>query len=130
MIGMIVLALLPGFIELPPQKLEADQCAMALWDRSTGQRIAFWQAAGPLLLAIAPEPLRLASLPDSGSGTPVLGVLPQASFAAAGLVVRIDVSMTPSPNGRSATITAGTLSLTASDGEARITPVVGIVGCG
>lgn len=130
MIWLMALALLPAFTELPPQKLDEGSCAMALWDQSSGQRIAFWRAAGPLLLATAPVAQSLEPIAASGSGTPFLGVLPQASFASAGLVARIEVEVTPSPNGRSATIHAGTLTLTASDGEARITPVAGIIGCG
>lgn len=143
MIGaMLALALLPAFTELPPQSLEPGACGMALWDRSSGQRVAFWRAEGPLLLALDPAPQSLAPVPGSGSGAPVLGLLPEARFAAAGLAgglaaglagglaAHIAVSITISPNGRSATIPSGTLTLTAQDGEARITPVAGIIGCG
>lgn len=139
MIGaMLALALLPAFTELPPQSLEPGACGMALWDRSSDQRVAFWRADGPLLLALDPAPQSLAPVPGSGSGAPVLGLLPEARFAAAGLagglagglVAHIAVSITISPNGRSATIPSGTLTLTAQDGEARITPVAGIIGCG
>ncbi len=131
MIGaLLALALLPAFTELPPQTLETDQCAMALWDRSSGQRVAFWRATGPLLLALDPAPQSFAPVPGSGSGAPVLGLLPEARFAANDLTAHIAVAITISPNGRSATISSGTLTLTAADGEARITPVAGIIGCG
>lgn len=135
MIGaMLALALLPAFTELPPQSLEPGACGMALWDRSSGQRVAFWRADGPLLLALDPAPQSFAPVPGSGSGAPVLGLLPEARFAAGGhaggLAAHIAVSITISPNGRSATIPSGTLTLTAQDGEARITPVAGIIGCG
>jgi hypothetical protein len=127
---LLTMALLPAFTELPAQTLEPGQCAMALWDRSSGQRIAFWRAAGPLLLAAGPAPQNLTAVPGSGSGAPVLGLLPEARFTADGLSAQLAVNITINPNGQSATISGGTLTLTAEDGEARITPVVGIIGCG
>jgi hypothetical protein len=131
MIGaLLALALLPAYTELPPQLLAPGQCAMALWDKSSGQRIAFWRAAGPLLLAAGPTPQSFVPVPGSGSGTPVLGLLAQARFTANGLSAQLDVSIITSPNGSSATISSGTLTLTAEDGEARITPVAGVIGCG
>ncbi|WP_416906887.1 MAG: hypothetical protein ACMVO5_07425 [Polymorphobacter sp.] len=116
--------------ELPPQPLAADQCAMALWDKSSQKRIAFWPAASPLLLATTPTPSGLAPEPGSGEGTPVLGLLPRASFSADGLSARLDVEISANPGSKSATIPSGTLTLTTPDGTARIIPVAGIIGCG
>jgi hypothetical protein len=132
MIALLTLMLV--LTELPPQPLAPDQCAMALWSKSSQKRIVFWTAAEAMRLATSPEITSLAPEPGSGSGAPILGLLPQASFISEGLTARLtarlDVEIIPSQNGESATVPSGTLTLTTADGTAQIIPVVGLIGCG
>lgn len=127
---MILLTLALTLAELPPQKLSPGQCAMFLWDRASRQRIVMWPTAQPLTIALATGPIPLTATPGTGSGTPVLGLLPKATFASPTLTAEIDLTIVPSAAGTTATIPEGILTLTAPDGEALITPVAGLIGCG
>lgn len=127
---MIGLLLALTLAELPPQTLAPGQCAMFLWDRGRRQRIAMWTAAGPLTLALTDGPAMLAPEPGSGSGTPVLGLLPEARFSGVAASAALDVSITPDTTGKSATISEGVLTLTEPGGEALVIPVAGLIGCG
>jgi hypothetical protein len=127
MIGLVMALVLA---ELPPQRVEKGACAMVLWERGSRRRIAFWPAAGALTLGLESGPVRLAPVPGSGSGAPVLGLLPKAGFGGEGLAAVIEVEVTTSEaTPRSAAVPDGVLRLTGPGGEEMLVPVAGVIGC-
>jgi hypothetical protein len=114
--------------ELPTQTLAKDECALVLWERATGRRVA--------MLMARPEVIRVVIggvetfLPRTSSdGEPVVGFAPRAQFA--GNDIRIATALTIVGNdvAGSAIVRDGIISVTGSDGVEVIAPVAGIAGC-
>jgi hypothetical protein len=118
----------PGpLAELPPQTLEQGRCALFLWDRGSGTRIAMLGNAPPLFRAVIDG--RLTDLPQDGaSGTAVLGFAPIARYRSASRQYEVALTILPTGNG-GAVVRDGSLTITESDGGALVIPVAGILGC-
>jgi hypothetical protein len=113
--------------ELPPQQLETGRCALFLWDRASGTRIAMLGNAPPQLRAVIDG--RLTDLPqDSASGTAVLGFAPTARYRSASRQYDVAVTILPTSAG-GGVVRDGSLTITEADGSARVIPVAGILGC-
>lgn len=114
--------------ELPPQPLAAGSCAMFLWDRPSGKRIAMITAA-PLAQITVIHGGRAISLPASGAeGPAVMGFAPRGQYRGASIGISLDLAISPTGTG-GAIIRDGALTLTEADGSAIVAPVAGLIGC-
>ncbi len=118
---------------LPPQTLAKGQCAMFLWDRSSGERIAMVRGGGgTMLLQRKAGPAVLAAeaaAPANAETPPVLGFAPRARFADGEGSAAIDLVITANQGGPGATVRDGVLTITGQDGVALVVPVAGLIGC-
>lgn len=119
--------------ELPRQALAKNSCAMFLWDRASGRRVAMVTAQPAQMLVMADG--RALSLPalagsggESGAGDTVMGFAGRRSYRSAAMTIAIDVGIVPATGG-GAVIRDGVLTLTGADGAAVVAPVAGIIGC-
>jgi|JI8StandDraft_2_1071088.scaffolds.fasta_scaffold16859_3 hypothetical protein len=114
--------------ELPPQPLATGQCAMFLWDRPSGKRIAMITAA-PLGQITVIHGGRSISLPaSSAEGPAVMGFAPRSQYRSASIGISLDLAIAPTGTG-GAIIRDGALTLTEADGSAIVAPVAGLIGC-
>jgi hypothetical protein len=101
---------------------------MFLWDRASQQRVLM-AVAQPPMIRINSGGVRDLARRD-GSGTPVMGFAPRASFADAQLTIALNLEIIPNPAAvGGAVIREGAMSVTGPDGVAVITPVAGLIGC-
>ena len=115
------------FSELPPQTLEAGQCALFLWDRASGKRIAMLGNSPAILRAIIDG--RSTDLPaELREGETVLGFAPTSRFRSAGRSFEVRLTILPATAG-GAVVRDGSLTITSSDGGAVVLPVAGLAGC-
>jgi hypothetical protein len=130
---MIALAMALILQELPPQRLAPGGCAMALWDRAGGMRVAMVIGAEktpPILrLKIDGAETSLALVPGSAAGEAALGFAPEARFQGLGLSAAYQLELAGSPNGKAAAVRGGVLSVRMEGGEERVMPVAGLIGC-
>jgi hypothetical protein len=117
----------PPLAELPQQELAAGQCALFLWDRASGTRIAML-GNNPAILRLISDG-RLTDLPqDSASGTAVMGFAPEARYRSSGRHYDVTLTILPATSG-GAVVRDGSLTITQADGGALVIPVAGILGC-
>ncbi|KAB7648988.1 hypothetical protein [Polymorphobacter fuscus] len=114
--------------ELPTQKLAVNECALVLWDRATGRRIA--------MMLLNPEAIRVVSkgsalaLPrKAGEGEAVAGFVPRAEYTDGTLRIVTDLAIVANDTPGSAIVRDGVISVTDSDGVEVVAPVAGIAGC-
>ncbi|WP_156257266.1 hypothetical protein [Sandarakinorhabdus oryzae] len=120
-------ALPPPFTELPPQVLEPGQCALFLWDRASGRRIAMLSRTPLQLRAIIDG--RSTDLPVAASeGEAVLGFAPVSRFRSASRSFEVRLTILPATVG-GAVVRDGSLTITEADGSAVVLPVAGLAGC-
>ncbi len=115
--------------ELPPQQLGKQSCALFLWERSTRRRLLMAVAA-PLHIRVATAG-KLRDLDGTpGTGEPVMGFAPRASFGAPPLAISWDLLIIPNDGSvGGAIVRDGTLTVTTADGSAIVAPVAGLIGC-
>lgn len=117
----------PPLAELPPQTLAAGSCALFLWDRASGTRIAMLGTVPPILRAVIDG--RSTDLPrETAEGTAVLGFAPVARYRSASRQFDVALAILPTSAG-GAVVREGSLTITEADGSARVIPVAGIAGC-
>lgn len=115
------------FAELPPQTLEAGSCALFLWDRASGKRIAMLGRTPPMMRAIIDG--RSTDLPaEAREGEPVFGFAPISRYRSANRSFEVRMTILPATAG-GAVVRDGSLTVTASDGSAIVLPVAGLAGC-
>lgn len=114
--------------ELPTQTLAKDECALVLWERATGRRVA--------MLMARPEAIRVVFggvetlLPRTTSdGEPVVGFAPRAQFSGSNIRIATVLTIVGNDVVGSAIVRDGIISVTGSDGVEVIAPVAGIAGC-
>ena len=114
--------------ELPPQTLAPNSCALFLWDRASQQRVVM-AIAEPPTIRINSGGVRDIARRD-GSGTPVMGFAPRATYADGRLTITLNLAIIPNPAAvGGAVIREGAMSVTGADGVAIVTPVAGLIGC-
>ncbi len=117
----------PPLAELPPQELERGRCALFLWDRASGRRIAMLGNAPAILRVIIDG--RSTDLPlDRSDGPAVMGFATSGRYRSAARVFETRLVIEPATAG-GAMVRDGSLTITSADGSAVVTPVAGIAGC-
>lgn len=125
--ALIALQLATALAELPPQQLAPGQCALFLWDRASGKRIAMLGRTPPILRL--QQDGRTVDLPaDTRSGDEVLGFAPASRFRVAGRIYDVQLTILPAAAG-GAVVRDGSLTITEADGSAVVLPVAGLAGC-
>ena len=120
-------ALPAPFTELPQQVLEAGQCALFLWDRASGKRIAMLGREPALLRAIIDG--RSTDLPvEVREGETVMGFAPISRYRSATRSFEVRLTILPATAG-GAVVRDGSLTITQADGSAIVLPVAGLAGC-
>lgn len=120
-------ALPPPFTELPQQVLEPGQCALFLWDRASGRRIAMLNRSPATLRAIIDG--RSTDLPaELREGDEVMGFAPLSRFRSASRSFEVRLTILPATAG-GAVVQGGSLTITEADGSALVLPVAGLAGC-
>ena len=115
------------FAELPPQLLEAGQCALFLWDRGSGKRIAMLGRTPPVLRAIIDG--RSTDLPaEASEGETILGFAPVSRYRSVSRSFEVRLTILPATAG-GAVVRDGSLTITQTDGSAIVLPVAGLAGC-
>ena len=116
-----------GLGELPPQTLPAGQCALFLWDRASGKRMAML-GRNPAVLRLVIDGKSI-DLPQTGAeGTAVLGFAPATSYRSASRQYDVRLTIQPATAG-GAVVPDGSLTITEADGSALVLPVAGLAGC-
>lgn len=113
--------------ELPPQQLARGSCALFLWDRASGRRIAMLGNA-PALLRVVIDGRSIDLPQDRAEGAAVMGFAANASYRSAARRFDTRLVIEPATVG-GAVVRDGSLTITADDGSAIVTPVAGIAGC-
>lgn len=115
--------------ELPVQRLTAGDCALVLWERSTGRRVA--------MLVLRPDGIRIhhdgvvKTLPKiSGNESAIGGFAPNARFGDGHIRIATALTIVAGDVAGSAIIRDGMISVTEADGLEIVAPVAGIAGCG
>jgi hypothetical protein len=120
-------ALPPPFSELPQQVLESGQCALFLWDRGSGKRIAMLNRTPATLRAVIDG--RSTDLPvDAREGEEVMGFTPISRFRSATRSFEVRLTILPATAG-GAVVRDGSMTITETDGSAVVLPVAGLAGC-
>ena len=114
-------AALPMLGVVPPQPLPEGQCAMALWDRASGARVAVVTREA---LVLDGALLRLA--PAAAQA----GFVAEADYAAGDVSARHRLALETGGDGRSGRVEDGVLVVRRGDGTELVTPVAGLIGCG
>ncbi|WP_310498976.1 hypothetical protein [Sandarakinorhabdus sp.] len=115
--------------DLPQQPLAKNSCAMFLWERATGRRIAMATAQpSQMLVILGGRATSLPGIDSSEAGAPVLGFAAKRQYRSAAITVALDLAIVPATSG-GAIIRDGILTLTQDDGTAIVAPVAGIIGC-
>lgn len=113
--------------ELPPQELPAGQCALFLWDRASGKRMAM-MTANPAILRLVIDG-RSTDLPRAAAeGTAVMGFAPITRYRSANRSYDVRLTILPASTG-GAVVRDGSLAITESDGTSMVLPVAGLAGC-
>lgn len=114
--------------ELPPQVLAVNECALVLWERGTGKRIA--------MLTLRPEAIRIVSdgrvlnLPKiSADGEPVVGFPARMQFSDGRVSIMTSMAIVANDVAGSAIVRDGIISVTGRDGVEVVSSVAGIAGC-
>lgn len=116
-----------GLGELPPQTLAAGQCALFLWDRASGRRVAML-GRNPALLRLVIDG-KTVDLPQTASEGPVvLGFAPVTRYRSANRMYDVRLTIQPATAG-GAVVPDGSLTITEADGGALVLPVAGLAGC-
>lgn len=120
-------SLLP-LAELPTQVLAENECALVLWERGTGKRIA--------MLTLRPEAIRIANeggllvLPKmSAEGEPVAGFPARMQFSDGRTSIMTSLAIVANDVAGSAIVRDGIISVTGLDGVEVVASVAGIAGC-
>jgi hypothetical protein len=116
-------AALPMLGLVPPQPLPEGQCAMALWDRASGERVALVTREA-LVLVLDGALLRLAPVAAQA------GFVAEADYAAGGVSARHQLVLETGADGRAGRVEDGVLVVWRGDGTELVTPVAGLIGCG
>jgi hypothetical protein len=117
----------PPLGELPQQEMTAGQCALFLWDRATGKRIAMLIPVPPSIRAVIDG--RLTDLPrEAADGTAVMGFAPNSRYRSANRNYDIRLTILPATTG-GAVVRDGSLTITENDGSALVLSVAGLAGC-
>lgn len=121
-------ATLPApFSELPEQELAPGSCALFLWDRASGQRIAMLIPGPPSLRAVIQG--RITDLPrDAAEGDTVMGFPAISRYRSAARSYEVRLTILPATTG-GAVVRDGSLTITERDGSALVLPVAGLAGC-
>jgi hypothetical protein len=120
-------ALPAPFSELPQQVLAPGQCALFLWDRASGKRIAMLGRTPALLRAIIDG--RSTDLPaEASEGEAVMGFAPVSRYRSAARQLEVRLTILPATAG-GAVVRDGSLTITQADGSAVVLPVAGLAGC-
>ena len=115
--------------ELPPQPLGPSECALVLWERATGRRVAMLLARPGGIRVFSGGSIR--NLPEiAADGDAVVGFVPHARFGDAALQVETSLAITASDAAGSAIVRDGAITVTGADRMAVVAPVAGIAGCG
>lgn len=114
--------------ELPTQTLPRDACALVLWERATGRRIAML-TPGPATIRVVIGGVETDLPRTGGDGEPVVGFAPRAQFAGSTLRIATTLTIVANDVAGSAIVRDGVISVTGSDGVEVIAPVAGIAGC-
>jgi hypothetical protein len=124
----IAAATLPApFTELPQQEVAPGTCALFLWDRASGQRIAMLIPGPPGLRAVIDG--RITDLPrDAAEGDAVMGFAPISRYRSAARRLEVRLTILPATSG-GAVVRDGSLTITEADGSALVLPVAGLAGC-
>jgi hypothetical protein len=114
--------------ELPTQVLAANECALVLWERGTGKRIA--------MLTLRPEAIRIAGdggvaiLPKtSAEGEPIVGFPARMQFSDGRISIMTSLAIVANDVAGSAIVRDGIISVTGHDGVEVVASVAGIAGC-
>lgn len=114
--------------ELPTQVLARNDCALVLWDRASGRRIA--------MLTMHPEAIRVVidgietSLAQTSSdGEPVAGFAPRAQFSDGNNRIATTLTIDANSAGGNGIVRDGVIAVTGRDKIEIIAPVAGIAGC-
>jgi hypothetical protein len=114
--------------ELPTQVLAENECALVLWERGTGKRIA--------MLTLRPETIRIADaggvqvLPKvSAEGEPVAGFSARMQFSDGKRSIMTSLAIVANDVAGSAIVRDGIVSVTGLDGVEVVASVAGIAGC-
>ncbi|MEI6486467.1 MAG: hypothetical protein WCO11_09390 [Sphingomonadales bacterium] len=125
--ALIALQLAAPLAELPPQPVPPGQCALFLWDRASGRRIAMLGQTPPILRLM--QDGKTTDLPaDSREGDAVLGFGPTSRFHAGQRLFDLRLIIAPATAG-GALVQGGSLTITEADGGAVVIPVAGLAGC-
>ncbi len=117
----------PPLGELPQQELTAGQCALFLWDRASGKRVAMLIPSPPSLRALIDG--RLTDLPrEAADGSAVMGFAPNSRYRSASRSFDVRLTILPATTG-GAVVRDGSLTITENDGSALVLPVAGLAGC-
>lgn len=117
----------PPLGELPQQELAAGQCALFLWDRASGKRIAMLIPSPPSLRALIDG--RIIDLPrEAADGSAVMGFAPNSRYRSANRSYDVRLTILPATTG-GAVVRDGSLTITEADGSALVLPVAGLAGC-
>ncbi len=125
--ALIALQMTAGLAELPPQQLAPGQCALFLWDRASGRRIAMLGHTPPILRLQRDG--RALDLPvEARDGEAVMGFAPNSRFRQANRIYDVRLTILPATAG-GAVVRDGSLTITEADGSAVVLPVAGLAGC-
>lgn len=117
----------PALAELPPQPLTSGQCALFLWDRASGRRIAMIMA-NPAILRLMIDG-RSTDLPrEVADGGAVMGFAPVTRYRSAARRYEVRLTILPATTG-GAVVRDGSLAITEADGSSLVLPVAGLAGC-
>ncbi|WP_164158125.1 hypothetical protein [Sandarakinorhabdus rubra] len=125
--ALLLAQLAAPLAELPQQELAPGQCALFLWDRASGRRIAMLQANPPILrLAIDG---RSTDLPrETAEGTAVMGFAPISRYRSASRSYEVRLTILPATVG-GAVVRDGSLTIAQENGDSLVLPVAGLAGC-
>lgn len=125
----MIAALALALATLPQQRLEPGRCALAIWSREAKPRLVGMAFAEPqsLRLDVGAGARDLAL--TSADAPAVGGFAPRARYAAADLVVTLDLDLEPRPGFAGAVARTGALRLEPISGDASVLPVAGIAAC-
>jgi hypothetical protein len=120
-------SLLP-LAELPTQVLAVNECALVLWERGTGKRIA--------MLTLRPEAIRITGeggvlvLPKtSAEGEAIVGFPARMQFSDGRISIMTSLAIVANDVAGSAIVRDGIISVTGRDGVEVVASVAGIAGC-
>lgn len=114
--------------ELPPQTLARGRCALFLWDRASGKRVAM-MTADPAQLRLAAPGGKVQDLPrEQAQGDAVLGFAPVSQYRDSMRGFEIRLTILPATAG-GALVKDGSISITDANGSTVVVPVAGLAGC-